>query len=98
MIGTVALTFSASMFCYFIRSRAKIGKAVAYMLAGECIGIAMTLVFCVFANGVYDFLGDHGSMFLRWVMFTAAIASSVHLAYRTRQIELQLSDDEDGSK
>lgn len=96
-VGAVALSFSLVMFLYFIRSRNRIGRAVAYMLAGESVGIAVTIAFACLSNGIYDLIGPYGALILRWILFSAAIATSAHLAYRTRQIELQLSNDEDGS-
>ena len=96
-LGCVALAFALFMFVYFIRSKYPIGKAVALMLLGESIGIAVTVGFSIFANGLYDCIGDSGSMFLRWVMFLTALATSLHLAYQTRLIELRAIKD-DGNK
>lgn len=87
-LGCVSLSLSLSLFLYFRRSSQPIGRAVAFMLLGETIGAAATVIFALTANGLYDVLDDGGSTALRWVIFTSAILTSVHLAYQTRLVEL----------
>ena len=87
-LGCVSLSLSLLLFLYFRRSSQPIGRAVAFMLLGETVGAAATVIFALTANGLYDVLGDGGSTVLRWVIFTSAILTSVHLAYQTRLVEL----------
>jgi len=87
-LGCVSLSLSLSLFLYFRRSSQPIGRAVAFMLLGETIGAAATVIFALTADGLYNVLNDSGSTALRWVIFTSAILTSVHLAYQTRLVEL----------
>ena len=87
LLGVFALTLSVSMFFYFIRSRDAIGRAVAYMLAGESLGIFITMLFSIMSNGIFDMMGPTESMVARVTLFTVASMTSVHLAYETSRIQ-----------
>ena len=93
VLGTFALVLSLSMFLYFLRSREAIGRAVAYMLAGESLGIFITLVFSVMSNGIFDVMGQYESMAARVALFTVASLTSIHLAYETSRIQSGGEDD-----
>jgi hypothetical protein len=80
---------------YFFRSKARIGKALSYMLAAETVAIMITLVFSFFANGIYDVLQDQHAMVLRWVLFLTATGTSLHLAWCCRKVELEGVKDGD---
>ena len=79
---------SFMLFVHFIRSHKPIGKAVALMLLGESIGSAVTVVFAIAAEGIFDDMLTPAVMLgMRWLMFTVAFATSVHLAVQTWRIE-----------
>lgn len=59
------------------------------MLFGESVGAGITVAFSIMADGVFDFLTPAGAMCLRWLMFSVAIATSIHLAYQTHKIEMR---------
>lgn len=86
-VGVVCAAMPFGLFLHFIKSSRPIGKAVAFMLLGESIGIGLTVCFSITAEGVLDIITPLASMIMRWVMFGAAIISSTHLAYRTWMIE-----------
>jgi len=92
LIGCAVLTLSISLFFYFISARKAIGRAVAYMLAGESVGLFITILFSLTSNGVFDFLGPRASLVARVVLFSTAAFTSIHLAYQTRKIELGMDE------
>jgi len=85
--GFCCVTLSFFLFVHFVNSKKPIGKAVAFMLLGESIGGAATVVFAIAAEGILDVITPISAMALRWVMFSAAAISSIHLAYQTWKIE-----------
>jgi len=89
VIGCVSLTLSGMLSAYFFRSKAKIGKALSYMLAAETVAILITLIFSFFASGIYDVLKDHHALVLRWFLFLTATGTSLHLAWCCRKVELE---------
>ena len=89
LLGLVSLSLSAAMGLYFIRSQSRIARAVSYMLIGEAFVSFVTVLFSVFAMGVYDCMGPILAMVMRWAMFAVASATSIHLAYQVRMIELR---------
>ena len=86
--GLCCFSVTLTLFAYFIRSKHRIGKAVAYMLAGEAVGLFVTVVFALTSKGVFDVLPSAVAMVLRIIVFSVAFASSVHLAYVTAKIQL----------
>jgi len=92
LIGCAVLTLSISLFFYFISARKAIGRAVAYMLAGESIGLFITILFSLTSNGIFDCWGPEESMVARVVLFSTAAFTSIHLAYQTRKIELGMDE------
>lgn len=87
-LGGVAFFCSTALAIYFIRSKSPLGKAFAYMLAGEALAMCVTLVFSLFAYGVYDILCPQAALALRWILFLGAIITSLHLAWCIRKVEL----------
>ena len=85
-VGFIAVFLSFSLFAFFMKSRKPIGKAVGLMLLGESIGLAITIVFSITADGVFDIMSPHAAMVMRWVMFLVAMSTSIHLAYQTWKI------------
>lgn len=91
--GSMCVFMSFVLFTHFIRSRKPIGKAVGLMLLGESIGGAVTVVFAITAEGIFeDALTPPIILTMRWVMFSAAFLSSVHLAVQTYRIETGTDD------
>ena len=86
-LGCFALILSLSLCFYFLKARHSIGRAVAYMLAGESVGLAVTIVFSLFSNGVFDIMGPITSMIARVLVFATAVTTSTHLAYHTAKIQ-----------
>lgn len=86
--GCICLAISFFLFMHFIKSRRKIGKAVGLMLLGESVGAAVTVAFAITADGVIDIGNPISAMILRWIMFSAAFVTSLHLAYQTWMIEI----------
>ena len=86
--GLCCFSVTITLFAYFIRSKHQIGKAVAYMLAGESIGLFVTVVFALTSKGVFDVLPSSVAMAMRVIVFSAALGSSIHLAYVTAKIQL----------
>ena len=89
--GISAITMSSLLALHFGRSRRPIGKAVGFMLAGEAVGGLATIIFAITSQGVMDIGSATSSIVLRWVIFSTAMVTSLHLAYQTRKIEI--SDD-----
>ncbi len=87
VLGCAALTLSSSLCVYFLRSREAIGRAVAYMLAGESVGLSVAIVFSLFSNGVFDVMGPFAAMVARILVFATAVTTSTHLAYQTAKIQ-----------
>ena len=85
--GCLALTLSVSLCFYFLRARQAIGRAVAYMLAGESVGLSITIIFSLFSNGVFDVMGPFAAMVARILVFATAVTTSTHLAYQTARIQ-----------
>jgi hypothetical protein len=65
------------------------------MLAGESVGLFVTVLFSLTSNGVFDFWGPRESMTARVVVFSVASLTSIHLAYQTRKIELNWDEGTD---
>lgn len=86
--GCICLAISFFLFCHFIRSKKKIGKAVGLMLLGESVGAAVTIAFAIMSDGLIDIVDPLVAMVMRWIMFSAAFVTSLHLAYRTWMIEV----------
>lgn len=59
------------------------------MLGAEAFVSLCTVVFSICAMGIYDVMSPGVAMILRWLMFTVTAATSVHLAYQIRIIELE---------
>ena len=88
--GFVCFTIPLLLGVKFIKSRKPIGKAIAIMLFGECIGIAVTILFAILNDGVMDdYVGPIEALALRLTMFAAAIVTSLHLAYQMWIIEIE---------
>jgi hypothetical protein len=98
-LGLLSVALSTCLCLYFLRSKTRISRAFAYTLAGEAFLAAVTVLFALFAQGLYDFISLPAAMIMRWSMFLVATATSFHLAYQLRLIELQAAKngDEDGS-
>lgn len=90
--GSICVFMSMMLFIHFIRSPRKIGKAVALMLLGEAVGSTVVVIFSIAANGPLDVLTPIECLALRWVMFSVATVTSIHLAYRTWMIEVGADD------
>ncbi len=94
ILGCVALVLSLSLCVYFLRARYAIGRAVAYMLAGESVGLSVTIIFSLFSNGIFDIMGPVTSMIARVLVFATAVTTSTHLAYHTSKIQSGEDDAE----
>jgi len=86
-LGSIAVLLAAVLSLLFWRSRKPIGKAVALMLTGEAVGALVTVIFAMTTYGLTNIMTEGWAIALRWVMFSAASLSSIHLAYRTWQLE-----------
>jgi hypothetical protein len=85
--GCICAACPFLLFWRFSYSKRAIGKAVAFMLLGESIGVSITVVFAITSDGILDIGGPWQSMFLRWGIYGTAFVTSIHLAYRTWQVE-----------
>ncbi len=86
--GILCFSVTATLFAYFIRSKQRIGRAVAYMLAGAAGGWVVTIICGIASKGVFDILPAGFAMVLRVVVFSVAMFSSLHLAYATAKIRV----------
>ena len=86
--GILCFSVTATLFAYFIRSKQRIGRAVAYMLAGEAVGLFVTIIFAITSKGVFGILPAGFAMVMRVVVFSVAMFSSLHLAYATAKIQV----------
>lgn len=85
--GVLAVCLCAGFFVYFARSQYQIGRAVGYDKLAEGFLSAMTLVFSLLVDGVWDFpLSPPTMAIMRAAMFGASIACSVHLFVATRRV------------
>lgn len=91
--GLFSVALSTCLSFYFLRSKTRISRAVAYTLAGEAFLAGVTVFFALFAQGLYDVIGIPAAMIMRWAMFLVATATSLHLGYQLRLIELQAAKD-----
>lgn len=87
-LGTSAVTMSTLLGIHFIRVPKPIGKAVGFMLLGEAIGGAITILFAITSDGIVDIATPVTTMVMRWVIFLTAMVTSIHLAYQTWKIEV----------
>ena len=87
-LGFIAVFLSFALFMHFWRSPRKISKAVGLMLLGESIGACVTVIFAMGADGLTDVIGPKSAIVLRIVLFSAAMVTSLHLAYRIWMIEI----------
>ena len=62
------------------------------MLLGESIGAAVTVAFAITADGLLNIVGPVSAMVMRWIMFSIAFVTSIHLAYQTWKIEIKGGD------
>lgn len=85
--GVIATVFCFSLFAFFIRSRAEIGKAVGMDKLAEGFLALMTLVFSFAVDGVWDLGFSQVTIALmRIFMFGVSIACSIHLTLATLRI------------
>ena len=78
MYGVFAACFSAYYAVYFARSPKNIGKSVSLVLAAESFGLWITVIFSLGA-GVWRWIGPEQEMAMRWLLFSSANFSSMHL-------------------
>jgi len=86
-LGCSATALSLALFWYFIRSRHRVGRAVAFMLLGE---FTANVIVTVFASlELFGSLPDFpviGQTVLRWVSLGVVMASSIHLGRVVAQV------------
>lgn len=104
MLGLCATALSSSLCVYFSRSVQPIGRSVAFMLLGESISGAVTVVFSgnslwnTFRGSeshLWNTISPEAAIVMRWLMFFAMGASSIHLTIAVRKI-LREKESEDG--
>lgn len=85
--GIFATMLSAVLFAFFTRSRHRVGRAVAFMLAGET---ATNIIFTSFATlELFGALPDFPVMLqtaMRWFALSIVVASTIHLASVVRKV------------
>ena len=84
--GVVAVLLSFSWFLFYIRSRHKIARSVAFMLLGEtCANLSTTLFAAEQLFPAIVFSVTFKTT-LRWVIFIPVVFSTMHLAMVTKEI------------
>ena len=86
IVGSVAAVISFCLFCYFIRSSTRIGKSSAYVFLAEFVGLLVTVIFSIGEGVFVDTIPLEVATAMRWVMFGAATASSIHMAVSIERI------------
>ena len=101
-LGCFTTLLSAGLCVYFSRSRQRIGRSVSFMLFGESVAGATTVVFSANSlintlvgveSHLWNSIPSQTAIVMRWVMFLAMGASSIHLTLSVREI---LREDDDG--
>lgn len=77
--GVIAAVVSFFLFLKFVKSRKKLGRAVAFMLAGEFTTLTATVVFSVITIGAIGRPTPVQEIMLRWVIFSVTCASTLYL-------------------
>jgi hypothetical protein len=79
-LGVTMVSFS--LLVYFSRSKARVGRAVAFMLFGEFVSCLLTTVFAYCELAGMDFgLSPGGNTLMRLFMFSVVLASTLHLTW-----------------
>ena len=96
LLGIFSCSLSIGLCSYFLRSRNRLGRAVGWMLFGEAVTGACTLIFASSAmiNGIavgraadivdqwnhWNSMTPHTASCLRVAMFSVTALTSIHLA------------------
>ena len=91
--GSISAFCSFSLAVYFLRSHRHVSRSIAFMYAAEGWAMLMTVTFAI-GEGIYlDSIPLWVQTWMRITMFSAAIASSVHMGVSLDRI-LRSQDDE----
>jgi hypothetical protein len=88
VLGATALVFAVVLALQFLRSNHPLGLALGMQLAGESVGITVTLIFAIgTATGYNWYVSPVQMMILRWVFFLTALVTSMHLGWKVFNIK-----------
>ena len=83
--GAVFLSFFLA-YTFWRPGHTGLSRAMVIMLAAEGLMGLVTVIFAISAITSYGTLPPAVGMIARWVVFTAAATSSVHLSLKVRQV------------